>query len=132
MTGIISSDQVAISWNGSALTAVEDCSGINIELATGELLPFGASLKRKAVTGVKIADDVTLKVPMDDTGGSDFVILAAAHKAKTAAALKVQYGATYYRQLTMVPIACNPIPAGGDVQMVEVKLANTGTAVTEN
>lgn len=129
---LIDGSDVVISWNGAELTAVEDCNGINLEYATREFLPYHADLKHKKVTGIQIADDVTFKVPMNDAGGSDYVILETARRAKTEAAFKVQYGATYYRQLTMAITKINPVPGGGDFVMAEVTLVNTGTAVTEN
>jgi hypothetical protein len=125
------SSDVIFSWAGSPLTAVEDCNGIQIELASGESLPYGADLRKKRVTGIRIADDVTFKVPFDDAGGSDFTILNAAHKAKTEAAFKGAIGATVYRQLNMTCTKCNPIPAGGETVMAEITLVNTGTALTE-
>jgi hypothetical protein len=129
---ILGSDQVEISWEAAELTAIEECNGIVLELASGELCPFGANLKRKAVVGVQIADDVTFKVPMNDTAGSDFVIMDAAYKAKTEGTFKVMYGATYYRSLEMTATKCNPIPSGGEITMVEVTLVNTGDTLTEN
>ena len=129
---LIDSSTVVISWAGAELTDVEDCNGINLEYGTKEMLPYHATLKKKAVTGIQIADDVTFKVPMNDTGGSSYAILEAARRAKTEAAFKVAYGATYYRQLNMTCIKLNPVPGGGDVVMVEVTLVNTGTAVTQN
>lgn len=129
---LLGSDDLVISWNAAALTAVEDFSGISWELATGDLCPFGSDMKRKAVTGIFVADDVTLKVPMNDTAGSDFMVLNAAAKAKTECALKAAYGATYYRQLSMTITKANPVPAGGEITMVEFTLVNSGATRTEN
>jgi len=125
------SSDIVISWNAAPLTTVEECNGIQLEMASGDSLPFGADLKRKRVTGVRIPDDVTFKVPFDDGAGTDFTILNAAFKAGTAAAFKVAIGATVHRTLTMTPTKCNPIPAGGETTMVEITLVNTGTALTE-
>lgn len=125
------SSDIVLSWSGAPLTAVEECNGIQIEMASGEALPFGADLRKKRVTGIRIPDDVTFKIPFDDTAGTDFTILNAAFKAKTEAAFKVAIGATVYRQLSMTPVKCNPVLAGGETTMVEVTLVNTGTALTE-
>jgi hypothetical protein len=125
------SSDIVISWSGAPLTAVEDCNGIQIEMASGETLPYGADLRKKRVTGIRIPDDVTFKVPFDDAGGSDFTILNAAFKAKTEVAFKVAIGATVYRQLSMTPTKCNPIITGGETTMCEVTLANTGATLTE-
>ena len=135
MTQYASNDN-AIKWNGAELTAVEDCDGIKWELESGEFLPYGSDLRRKRITGVTVADDVTLRVPMKHTAGSDYMLLNADYKAKTARALRVDYDAagTYYRQLTMTIVSCNPIisTASGEVTMVEVKMVNTGSSITEN
>ena len=129
---LVDSSDIEVSWEAAPLTAVEDCNGINVELATGERLPYGADLKYKNVTGIRISDDVTFKVPLDDTAGSDFVILAGVHKAKSVGTLKVKYGSTYYRSLEMVCTRCNPIPVGGEVVMVEITLVNNTATLTEN
>lgn len=130
------SDDNAIKWNAAELTEVEECDGIKWELESGEYLPFGSDLRRKRITGVSIADDVTLRVPMNHTAGSDYMLLNADYKAKTARAFRVDYdsAATYYRQLTMTIVSCNPIlsNASGEVTMVEVKMVNTGSTITEN
>lgn len=125
------SNDIVLSWAGAPLTAVEDCNGISWELASGESLPFGATLRKKRVIGVLIPEDVTFKVPFDDAAGSDFTILNAAFKAKTEAAFKVAIGATVYRQLDMTVTKLNPVLAGGEVTMIEGTLVNTGATMTE-
>jgi hypothetical protein len=128
---VIDSSDVVLKYNSSALTAVEDCNGIQLEWATSDSLPFGADLKRKRVVGVLIPGDVTGKVPLDDTGGSDYMLLHADCVAKTARTFEVECGATISRQLTMTCIKCDPILAGGDVTMAEFTLVNTGATLTE-
>lgn len=125
------SNDITISWAGSPLTAVEECSGIQYELANGDALPFGSSLQRKRVIGVRIPDNVTLSIPFDDAAGSDFTILNTAFKARTEAAFKVTIGSTVSREISMTAIKCNPVLAGGEVTMVEVELAPTGSTLTE-
>ena len=130
------SDDNAIKWNGAELTEVEECDGIKWELESGEFLPFGSDLRRKRVTGVYVAEDVTLRVPMNHTAGSDYMLLNADYKAKTERALRVDYDSagTYYRELDMTIVSCNPIVStqSGEVTMVEVKMVNTGSAIAEN
>jgi hypothetical protein len=130
------SDAAAIKWNAGELTAVEECSGIMWELENGEYLPYGSDLRRKRITGVYVADDVTLRVPFNTTAGSDYLLLNADYKAKTERAFRVEYDAagTFYRQLNMTITKCNPIisNASGEVTMVEVTLVNTGTTKSEN
>jgi len=131
---LLGSVDAAILWNAAELTAVEECPGIAWELETGELLPIGGDLRRKAVTGVYVADDVSIKVPMDSTAGSDYMLLNADYKAKTARALRVNYdgAAAIYRSLTMTITKANPVIVNGQITMVEFTLVNTGTTKTES
>lgn len=133
---LVASHETTIKWNGAALTAVEDCDGIKWELESGEFLPYGADLRRKRVTGVYVPEDVTLRVPMNTTAGSDYVVLNADYKAKTERAFRVEYntGGSFYRQLNMTIVKANPIisTASGEVTMVEFVLVCTGSTKSEN
>jgi len=133
---LVASNDAAIKWNAAELTAVEECGGIQWELESGEYLPFGSDMRRKRVTGVYVAEDVTLRVPMNTTAGSDYMLLNADYKAKTERAFKVEYdsGGTVYRQLNMTIVKANPIlsNSSGEVTMVEFTLVNTGATKSES
>lgn len=128
---LIDSSDVTISWNSAPLTEVDECNGIQIERSTSDSVPFGADVRKKRVSGFFISEDVTLKVPLDDTAGTDFMLLWADYKANTERTFEVSLGASVSRSLSMTIIKANPILVGGEITFYEFTLANTGGTLTE-